>query len=156
MGISEEDYNRMTQRVANATKGAAEPVRATLPAQFTLLGHAVSVNDSTTIASTPAKGSFLTKTKERREWDKLMLDQLRKQWNLRLPVEDEVFIIVDVYISANTMDEDNPLKPVQDALQEAGVLKNDRLVRRATITKYVDRHKPRVEIYIYPSTLQPL
>lgn len=141
----------MTQRVANAAKGAAEPVRATLPAQFTILGHAVSVGHS----YTPV-GSRLVKTKERKEWDAMMISQLREQWNLRLPVEEEVFLIVDVYIAANTMDEDNPLKPVQDALQEAGFLKNDRLVRRATITKHVDRHKPRVEIVVYPSTLKPL
>ena len=98
----------------------------------------------------------LVKTPERREWDHMMQDQLRAQWNLRLAIEEEVFLLVDVYIAANTMDEDNPLKPVQDALQEAGILKNDRLVRRATITKHVDRHRPRVEVVIYPSTLKPL
>lgn len=141
----------MTQRVANAAKGAAEPVRATLPAEFLILGHAVSVGHS----YTPV-GNRLVKTAERKEWDRMMDDQLRSQWNLRLPVEEEVFLIVDVYIAANTMDEDNPLKPVQDALQEAGILKNDRLVRRATITKHVDRHSPRVKVVIYPSTLKPL
>lgn len=151
MGLTEEDVKRMQARVAGAAARGAEPVRATLPAQFLITGHAVSVGGS----YIPMAGR-LVKTAERKEWDKMMDEQLRAQWNLRLPIEEEVFLVVDVYIAANTMDEDNPLKPVQDALQESGVLKNDRLVRRATITKHVDRHRPRVEVVIYPSTLKPL
>ena len=151
MGISEEDVKRMEARVAGAAARGAEPVRATLPAKFIILGHAVSVGSS----YVPLAGRMV-KTAERREWDKLMDRQLREQWNLRLPIEEEVYLIVDVYIAANTMDADNALKPAQDALQQAGILKNDRLVRRATITKHVDRHQPRVEVVIYPSTLKPL
>ncbi len=151
MGITEDDVKKMQARVAGAAARGAEPVRATLPAQFLITGHAVSVGSS----YIPVAGRMV-KTPERREWDHMMQDQLRAQWNLRLAIEEEVFLLVDVYIAANTMDEDNPLKPVQDALQEAGILKNDRLVRRATITKHVDRHRPRVEVVIYPSTLKPL
>ena len=154
--VSEQDLARMQARVSGAVQKAAEPVRATLPAQFVILGHAVSVNKSTTMAKTPAKGMFITKTAERRQWDALMINQLRAQWNLRLPIDEEVFLVFDVHLSANTMDVDNPLKPLLDAMQEAGVLKNDRLVRRATITKHVDRHRPRVEVIVYPSTLKPL
>lgn len=156
MGISEEDVKKMQARVAGAAMRGAEPVRATLPAQFVILGHAMSVNQSYIPIKFGPKGAKLIKTEARRVWDEMMEDQLRAQWNLRLAIEDEVFLLVDVYLSANTMDEDNPLKPVQDALQEAGILKNDRLVRRATITKHVDRHRPRVEVVIYPSTLKPL
>ena len=154
--ITEQELARMQARVSGAVQKAVEPVRATLPVQFVILGHAVSVNKSTIMAKTPARGMFLVKTNERREWDRLMVEQFRAQWNLRLPIEEEVFLVLEIYLSANTMDVDNALKPVQDAMQEAGVLKNDRLVRRATITKHVDRHRPRVEIIIYPSTLKPL
>ena len=154
--ITEEELARMQARVSGAVQKAVEPVRATLPAQFVILGHAVSVNNSTTMAKTPARGTFLVKTEERRVWDRMMVEQFRAQWNLRLPIEEEVFLVLEVYLSANTMDVDNALKPVQDAMQEAGVLKNDRLVRRATITKHVDRHRPRVEVIVYPSTLKPL
>lgn len=146
----------MQARVSGAVQKAVEPVRATLPVQFVILGHAVSVNKSTIMAKTPARGMFLVKTNERREWDRLMVEQFRAQWNLRLPIEEEVFLVLEIYLSANTMDVDNALKPVQDAMQEAGVLKNDRLVRRASITKHVDRHRPRVEVIVYPSTLKPL
>ena len=154
--VSEEELARMQARVSGAVQKAAEPVRATLPAQFVILGHAVSVNKSSTMAKTAARGMFLVKTEERREWDRLMVEQFRAQWNLRLPIEEEVFLVLEIYLSANTMDVDNALKPVQDAMQEAGVLKNDRLVRRATITKHVDRHRPRVEVIVYPSTLKQL
>ena len=154
--ITEQELARMQARVSGAVQKAVEPVRATLPVQFVIIGHAVSVNKSTIMAKTPARGMFLVKTNERREWDRLMVEQFRAQWNLRLPIEEEVFLVLEIYLSANTMDVDNALKPVQDAMQEAGVLKNDRLVRRATITKHVDRHRPRVEIIIYPSTLKPL
>lgn len=146
----------MQARVSGAVQKAAEPVRATLPVQFVIIGHAVSVNKSL-LRFGGADGKTRTvKTADRREWDKMMIDQLRAQWNLRLPVEEEVFLVIDVYLSANTMDVDNSLKPLLDAMQEAGVLKNDRLVRRATITKHVDRHRPRVEVIVYPSTLKPL
>ena len=154
--VSEEELARMQARVSGAVQKAAEPVRATLPVQFVIIGHAVSVNKSL-LRFGGADGKTRTvKTADRREWDKMMIDQLRAQWNLRLPVEEEVFLVIDVYLSANTMDVDNALKPVQDAMQEAGVLKNDRLVRRATITKHVDRHRPRVEVIVYPSTLKQL
>ena len=154
--VSEEELARMQARVSGAVQKAAEPVRATLPAQFVIIGHAVSVNKSL-LRFGGADGKTRTvKTADRREWDKMMIDQLRAQWNLRLPVEEEVFLVIDVYLSANTMDVDNSLKPLLDAMQEAGVLKNDRLVRRATITKHVDRHRPRVEVIVYPSTLKPL
>lgn len=155
MGITEEDFKKMQARVAGAVERGAEPVRATLPAQFVILGHAVSVNQSLTRFGGADGKTRTVKTKERREWDALMVQQFCQQWNLRLTVEEEVFLVIDVYLSANTMDVDNALKPVQDAMQEAGVLKNDRLVRRATITKHVDRHRPRVEVIVYPSTLQP-
>ena len=146
----------MQARVSGAVQKAVEPVRATLPVQFVIIGHAVSVNKSL-LRFGGADGKTRTvKTADRREWDKMMIDQLRAQWNLRLPVEEEVFLVIDVYLSANTMDVDNSLKPLLDAMQEAGVLKNDRLVRRATITKHVDRHRPRVEVIVYPSTLKPL
>lgn len=154
--VTEEELARMQARVSGAVQKAVEPLRATLPAQFVILGHAVSVNNSTTVAKTPARGMFLVKTEERRVWDRMMVEQFRAQWNLRLPIEEEVFLVLEVYLSANTMDVDNALKPVQDAMQEAGVLKNDRLVRRASITKHVDRHRPRVEVIVYPSTLKPL
>lgn len=150
--VSEDQLAQMRARVSGAVQRGVEPVRATLPAQFIILGHAVSVNQSTT--RTPS--GQVVKTKERRHWDALMIQQFRAQWNLRLPVEEEVFLVIDVHLSANTMDADNALKPVQDAMQEAGVLKNDRLIRRATITKHVDRHRPRVEVIVYPSTLKPL
>lgn len=145
----------MKARVAGATKVAAEPVRAILPARFTIIGHAVSVNDyhvPVILGGKPAK----RKTKEALEWDKLSGDQMKAQWGIMAPVTVEVFLTVDVFLSANRMDEDNPLKPLQDQLQASKVLANDRLVRRATITKHVDRNRPRVEIWIYESTLTPL
>lgn len=145
----------MKARVSGAARGAAEPVRATMPQKFVIIGHAVSVNDynkPVIIGGKPA----LVKSANAREWDKKMLDQLREQWNLRLPYEEEVFLIADVFISANTMDSDNPLKPLKDAIQAAGILKNDRQVRRDMITKHVDRDRPRIEVHLYPSTLKPL
>lgn len=142
----------MKARVAGLASSAAEPVRARIPFQFTIIGHAVSVNASLTVSAERR----MVHTKEARDWSKLMVKQIREQWGLMLPWDQEVFLIAEVYISANTMDEDNALKPLQDALQEAGVIKNDRLVRRATITKHVDRNRPRIEVHLYPSTLTPL
>lgn len=156
MGITEEDFKKMQARVAGAVQVAAEPVRATLPQSFVILGHAVSVNKSR-VSFTGADGKTKTvKTKEAAEWAKMMHEQLRQQWGIRLPVEEEVFVIMDFYFTSNRGDYGNGAKAVEDALQAAGILRNDRLIRRGTITKFVDKHRPRVEIHIYPSTLQPL
>lgn len=158
MNITEDQLKAMQARV----KGGGVPaeqvtaVRPILPAKFTLLGHAVSVNKSR-VSFTGADGKTKTvKTSEAASWAKLMDEQLRAQWGKMAPVECEVFVIYDIYLSANTMDYANGEKAISDALQKAGVLKNDRLIRRGTITKHVDRNRPRVEVVIYESTLKPL
>lgn len=155
MGITEQDLERMQRRVRNAVAVGSEPVRAILPANFTVFGHVVSLNHSR--ASFEHQGKTITvKTKDAKEWAKMLETQLRAQWGPRLPVTCEVFVIYDIYLSANTMDYANGEKALSDALQSAGILKNDRLIRRGIITKFVDRHRPRVEFGIYQSTLPPL
>lgn len=157
MNITEDQLKAMQARV----KGGGVPaeqvtaVRPILPAKFTIIGHAVSINAyhiPVIQGGKPAK----VKSAEARAWDALMAEQLLQQWGIMGAVSCEVFLIVDVYLAANKMDEDNALKPLQDQLQACGILTNDRLVRRATITKHVDRNRPRVEAVIYESTLKPL
>lgn len=156
MGITTEDFEKMKARVAGAVENAAAPVRATLPQKFVIMGHAVSVNKSR-VSFTGADGKTKTvKTKEAAQWAKMMNEQLRKQWGIRLPIEEEVFVIMDFYFSSNRNDYANAEKGCSDALQAAGILRNDRLIRRGTITKYVDKHRPRVEIHLYPSNLTTL
>lgn len=154
--MTEAELKMMEDRRDRLAGKLPDPVRPILPAKFTLLGHAVSVNKSR-VSFTGADGKTKTvKTSEAASWAKLMDEQLRAQWGRMLPVECEVFVLMDFYFSSNRGDYNNGSKAVEDALEKAGILRNDRLIRRGTITKHVDRNRPRVEVVIYESTLKPL
>lgn len=145
----------MQARVAGAVQVAAEPVRATLPVRFTVYGNAISLNNSKANFVRDGKVRTVNVT-EYKEWKEMLRSEIAKQWGIMLPYEQEVFVIYDIYRIDNRADYANCGKALDDALEAAGVLKNDRLIRRGTLTKFVDKHRPRVEIHIYPSTLQPL
>lgn len=153
--VTEEDLKRMQERVAGKVQEAAVPLRPALPASLVATGHPVSVNMGKAAVVVNGRPRMI-KTEQAREWASMMVEQFSRQWGVLMPIECEVTVSVQVFLAANTMDVDNPLKPIQDALQAAGVLKNDRLVRTATITKHVDRHRPRVEVSILESPLKPL
>lgn len=155
MGITEQDLERMKARVAGATKAAAEAVRAVLPAKLTIFGDAAPVNNSK--AQFVKDGKIRTvKTERGKVWAEIAEQQLREQWGIMLPIEQETFFIVDVYRPRNSGDVDGYAKGILDAFQAANVIRNDSSIRRLTITKHVDRNRPRVEIWIYESTLTPL
>lgn len=146
----------LRDRVARNAGKLPDPVRPILPARFTILGQAVSVNNSK-VSFTGADGKTKTvKTVDAREWAASMHKQLRQQWGVMLPVECEVFVIMDFFFRSNRSDYNNGSKAVEDALEKAGILRNDRLIRRGTSTKHVDRDRPRVEVVIYESNLKPL
>jgi Holliday junction resolvase RusA-like endonuclease len=153
--ITEDDLKRMQERVSGAVKAAAEPVRPILPARFTIIGDAAPVNNSK--AQFVRDGKIHTRKTERgKVWADLAESQLREQWGIMLPVEVETYFIVDVFRPRNAGDVDGYAKGILDAFQAAGVIKNDSSIRRLTITKHVDRNRPRVEVVIYESNLKPL
>lgn len=156
MKITEDQLRTMEDRRDRLAGKLPDPVRPILPAKFTILGSAVSVNKSR-VSFTGADGKAKTvKTKEASDWAASMDNQLREQWGRMLPVECEVFVIMDFYFTSARPDYNNTSKAVEDALEKAGIVCNDRLIRRGTITKHVDRNRPRVEVVIYESTLKPL
>lgn len=152
---TDDQLKVMQDRVARLAGRAAEPVRPILPARFTILGDAAPVNNSK--AQFVRDGKIRTvKTERGKVWADLAERQLREQWGIMLPVEVETYFIVDVYRPRNSGDVDGYAKGILDAFQAAGVIKNDSTIRRLTITKHVDKHRPRVEVVIYESNLKPL
>jgi Holliday junction resolvase RusA-like endonuclease len=82
------------------------------------------------------RGKNTFKTQEAREWQSnaatiLMLDNRRK------PVyEGDVYVEVQCYTRRlKSFDADNRLKPAQDCLALAGIIKDDRQVMQATVGK---------------------
>jgi Holliday junction resolvase RusA-like endonuclease len=153
--VTEEELRRMQERVAKGVEQAIAPLRPTLPTSLVATGHPVSVNMGKAAVLVNGRPRIV-KTDQAREWASMMVAQFSRQWGVLMPIECEITVSVQVFVSANTMDVDNPLKPILDALQAAGVVKNDRLVRTASITKHVDRHRPRVEVSIMESPLKTL
>lgn len=55
-------------------------------------------------------------------------------------------LVVNVYEEREKGDADNYLKTVQDALQGADIIPNDRKIKAALVHLYVDPVRPRIEI----------
>lgn len=153
--MTEADLKMMEDRRDRLAGKLQDPVRPILPARFTIIGHAAPVNNAK--APIIRKGHIrMVKTKRGREWADTAERQLREQWGNMQPVTAETFFFVDVYRPRNSGDVDGYAKGILDAFQAGGVIENDSSIRRLTITKHVDRNRPRVEVVIYESTLKPL
>lgn len=153
--MTESDLKMMEDRRDRLAGKLPDPVRPILPARFTILGDAAPVNNSK--AQFVRDGKIRTvKTERGRVWADLAERQVREQWGNMQPVTAETFFFVDVYRPRNSGDVDGYAKGILDAFQAGGVIQNDSSIRRLTITKHVDRIRPRVEVVIYESTLKPL
>lgn len=57
-------------------------------------------------------------------------------------------LTIDVYFSSDRPDLDNSLKVVEDCLQTAKAIKNDRLCSEIHARKLIDKENPRIEFVI--------
>lgn len=57
-------------------------------------------------------------------------------------------LTIDVYFASDRPDLDNALKVVEDCLQNAHVIKNDRLCAEIHARKLIDKENPRIEFVI--------
>ena len=56
---------------------------------------------------------------------------------------------VDAFLDKDTGDWDNYGKAVSDALEQAGIIANDKQIDTATVNKSIDRKNPRLEIRLW-------
>ena len=96
------------------------------------------------------KRPMVMKTAEARKWMKSAVDHIGLWRNVhRVPViEQPVRVSIDVYRKVDAGDIDNYAKGVLDALQEAQVIRNDRLVTELLMRKFTDPRRPRYEIEV--------
>jgi Holliday junction resolvase RusA-like endonuclease len=67
------------------------------------------------------------KKREARVWQEAAAWLMRREWGRKEPYCGPVYVFVRAYTPlADSMDADNRLKPAQDALEMAGVIKNDK------------------------------
>lgn len=154
-GFSEADAQRMQRRVNQSAGRAVESIIAELPRAYIIKGPPLWANNYKVPGWFQGKNQMVL-TKEAREWFKQAEEQLKKQHGILLPIDREVFLYMDVFRPRNAGDWDNAIKTTQDAMQNAGILKNDSIVRRGIVTKYTDVANPRITITITESSLPPL
>lgn len=55
---------------------------------------------------------------------------------------------LDFYFPSGRNDIDGPIKSVLDSLQQAEIVYNDNQIKELSVGSHIDKHAPRVEIYI--------
>jgi len=73
---------------------------------------------------------------------------IKKQYRKKTPIEVECEVWIDIYIS-HKRDVDGSIKPILDALQKFGVIKNDDLFYGLHVVKHkVKKGEEKVEVQI--------
>ena len=90
------------------------------------------------------RGGGLFKTAEAKAWVEECLWILKGKEKIK--GERNAFLYIYFYFKDKRRDWDNGLKATSDLLQEAGIVKNDRQIKRAYIEVEIDKRNPRMEI----------
>lgn len=113
---------------------------------LTILGAPRSKKNSQRIFRNPKGRPFITQSKEHNLWAEKAVWQLRNQWR-QLPLEVPVNMAAVVYREKATGDLLNFLAAISDALEAAGVVKDDKLIVALDGCRLAkDARRPRVEI----------
>lgn len=64
--------------------------------------------------------------------------------------EVKYFLIQNTFISADRGDDDNYRKTLEDALQQSGLIADDKQIRGALTFTLIDKENPRVEFILIP------
>jgi len=91
----------------------------------------------------------LIKSKAAINWQSSLVAQLQQQYT-EAPMQHTVALSLTFYRAKRVGDIDNPVKPVMDALEKAGVLLNDKQVCELHVVRSLDRANPRVELTLTP------
>ncbi len=91
---------------------------------------------------------MMVNTKEAKAWKLAACWSLKSQRGTRKTITGPVALSIISYLPTTSGDVDNYAKATLDALQEAGIIANDRQVQRMCIAKEKDRQRPRVTITI--------
>lgn len=93
--------------------------------------------------------SILAETSEVKSWRRSAVKQLEAQWLGRPMINQKLAVIVIAYLAKRQRpDTDNLAAGPLDALEKAGVVKNDSLFSEVVVLRRQDWENPRVEIMI--------
>lgn len=107
-----------------------------------ILGELASKSNSRKIVRF-GKRMAVIKSDKARNWLQNAGYQIKKPKEL---IVEDVELEAHIYYASRRPDLDESL--LMDALQEFGVIKNDRQIRRKIIHGYVDRENPRCEVFV--------
>lgn len=126
---------------AVAYKGAADPDVLWYGIIF---GHCQSkANSRRLVVHRATRKPMFIKNKKALDFEKDFINQVRGNAPF-VPIEHDVELKCEIYYPSNRNDLDESL--VMDCLQKAGIIKNDRQIKRKIISGFVDKEQPRVEI----------
>lgn len=127
---------------------------------YTILGKPATKKNSMRIAYTVSGRPILLPSKTNVSWSNDAVRQLQEQHrgpNGALPpLDGPVSVTYRIYLRDRQSegDADNYMAAVNDVLQKAGVLANDKLIRCGMFTKSYDKENARVDIQITAATTE--
>ena len=117
---------------------------------YTIEGPPLSINHAR--AAVPVKGKLrMITTKRARVWKMAAAWSLKAQKGTTPTITGPCTVSIEVFLKTHAGDADNYAKATLDALQDAGIIANDRQVQRMTIGKQKDALRPRTEITVSPT-----
>jgi Holliday junction resolvase RusA-like endonuclease len=127
--------------------------------QFVIVGKPRSAKNSKQIVwykdrRTQRQTAALVDDPKVKKWRKAAVKQLQGQWVGREPLEGCLGVIVVSYLGKRQRgDADNLLAGPLDALEKAGIVRNDSIFEMAISIRRYDPDNPRCEILIHPIEL---
>lgn len=116
---------------------------------YVIEGKPLSVNHTRKPAKINGHLRMVT-TKDAKAWKLAACWSLKAQRGMRPTITGPCALSITAYLPINLGDVDNYAKATLDALQEAGIIADDRQVQRMCISKAVDKLRPRTEITVEP------
>ncbi len=111
-----------------------------------LLGQLYSKSNSRQLIFSKGKPRII-KNPKAIKCKKEFVMQLKAQWHGKAPIPQPAHLICTVYYQSRRSDLDITL--LMDAIEEAGVVENDRHIWKYQATKEIDKDNPRVEMEIF-------
>lgn len=100
---------------------------------------------------------FIIPSKKAVDWEKDAVSQLKAQWRDKPPIEGPLSATLHIHLSSRQNgDMFNYDQAPLDALQEAGVIQNDRQFQEGHLFLHKKSGNPRVEITVSELVQQPI
>jgi len=119
--------------------------------QMILQGQLQSKSNSRQIVMVRGK-PLVIKSKAARDCADSFTTQLKAQWQNAPPVPEPALLSCVIHYTSRRSDLDVSL--LQDCLQAAGVVANDRHIHELRASKRFDKANPRVELWIGPAVVE--